>query len=309
MISTQQNNSGVKRIMTVGSSKLECVAATGDHCGEGAVWHKAEHAVYWVDISRFLIHRLDVKQKCVRTWFFEEPPTALALTEDDGIFLVVFSSRVSLWSPRENRIVKDIFRLPDSPAARFNDARVDPRGSLWAGTMANNVAPDGSEREITEHIGRLYSIHANGNHREWKSGLGISNTVAWSPDHSRFYFGDTLANVIWVYDYDVATGEISNERPFLKDYPKGVPDGSTIDSEGCLWNCRPYGGVVVRVAPDGKVVDEVKLPVKNPTTCVFGGEHLSMLYITSLSSDDRLEGCLFALETDTKGLPERRFKG
>lgn len=294
--------------MTGRSRNFRCVAATGDHCGEGAVWCAAENAVYWVDIERFLIHRLSVGDGSVRTWFFDEPPTALALTEDDRTFVVVFSSQICLWRPDENRIVKEIFRLPSFPDARFNDARVDPRGSLWAGTMANNVEPDGSTRERSERIGALYCIEADGSHREWKRDLGISNTVVWSPDSAHFYFGDSMQNVIWTYDYDKFSGAIANERPFLKDYPKGVPDGSTIDIEGCLWNCRPFGGALVRVAPDGGVVEEMNFPVKSPTTCIFGGADLSTLYITSLASKDRLAGCLFALETDTKGLPERKLR-
>lgn len=293
--------------MTVKRGELTCVAATGDRCGEGAVWHAGEQAVYWTDINRFLIHRLDVREKSVRTWFFDEPPTALTLTDDDNILLVVFSSRICLWSPRDGKLVKELYRLPEFPEARFNDARADPRGSLWAGTMANNVAPDGAVVERSETIGVLYRFDSDGGHREWKRDIGISNTVVWSPDHTRFYFGDTTANVVRVYDYDRTTGEISNERPFLNGYEHGLPDGSTIDSAGYLWNCRPFGGVVVRVAPDGKVAEELEMPVKNPTTCIFGGEHLKTLYITSLASEDRLAGCLFAQEMDVAGLPENRF--
>ena len=60
-------------------ARPECVAATGDTCGEGAVWSAEEAAVYWTDINRFLIHRLDVADRSVRTWLFDEPVVALAL--------------------------------------------------------------------------------------------------------------------------------------------------------------------------------------------------------------------------------------
>ena len=66
-----------------------CVAPTGDHCGEGAVWHPGHAAVYWTDINRFLIHRLTLADECVRTWFFEEPVTALTLTDRDDTLVAV----------------------------------------------------------------------------------------------------------------------------------------------------------------------------------------------------------------------------
>ena len=146
----------------------------------------------------------------------------------------------------------------------------------------------------------------------WRKSIGISNTVAWSPDRRHFYFGDTLANVVWVYDYDSSTGAISNERPFLEGFDRGLPDGSTVDSEGFLWNCRFFGNCIVRVAPDGKIDRVVEMPVKNITTCVFGGADLTTLFVTTASAEaprgDRLAGSLFSLQTEVRGQPENRFR-
>jgi hypothetical protein len=55
-----------------------CVAPTGDVCGEGAVWHAADDAVYWTDINRFLIHRFTPADQSVRTWFFHETAEIIA---------------------------------------------------------------------------------------------------------------------------------------------------------------------------------------------------------------------------------------
>ena len=294
--------------MTANSTPgLSCVAATGDRCGEGAVWHARERALYWVDINRFLIHRMAAQDQSVRTWHFAEPPTALALTERDDTLLAVFGSRICLWRPAENRIVKEIFRLPGWPEVRFNDARVDPRGSLWAGTMANNVGRDGERLPITRHEGVLYRIDPDGSHSIWKEKIGISNTVVWSPDKTVFYFADSLANAIYRYRYNLATGDIDGEEPFLTGH-RGIPDGSAMDVEGNLWNCRPNAGCLLRISPDGQRVTEYPLPVSFPTTCVFGGDNLSTLYITSGASPERLAGCLFALQTETSGLADYRYR-
>lgn len=285
-----------------------CIAPVGDRCGEGAVWHAAERALYWVDINRFLIHHLDEATQSVRTWMFNDPVTAMALTERDDTLVAVFGGKAQLWQPATNTLGRVLFQLPSWPQMRCNDARVDPRGSLWIGTMRNNVGPDGEDIEVPFADGVLYRIDPNGSVTEWKHGIGISNTVAWNPAADRFYFGDSPANVIYAFDYDKTTGNISNETRFLDNFPRGLPDGSTVDADGYLWNTRPHAGCVVRIAPDGNLDLTVELPVPNPTTCTFGGVDRNTLYITSAGTGQRLAGSLFAVETSVQGLPENRFK-
>jgi sugar lactone lactonase YvrE len=289
-----------------------CVAPTGDVCGEGAVWHAAHDAVYWTDINRFLIHRFRPSDRCVRTWFFDEPVTALTLTDRPEVLAVILGSCVILWEPETDARHDPIFLLEGWPKVRLNDARADPRGSLWMGSMRNNVNADGSTGTAGGQEGKLIRLDPDGKVTTWRQEIGISNTLAWSPDRRRFYFGDTLANSIWVYDYDPASGAIANERPFLQGFARGLPDGSTVDEEGCLWNCRFFGGCIVRVAPDGKIESVLEMPVKNITTCTFGGPDRKTLYITTARVEappgDRLAGGLYAISTDVAGQPENQFR-
>jgi sugar lactone lactonase YvrE len=287
-----------------------CVAQFGDVCGEGAVWHAAESALYWTDINRFLIHRYDSHTLDVRTWEFSEPVTSVNMTTRDDTLAVVLGSRVILWEPRTGREYPTSFHLHGWPQVRLNDARPDPRGSLWLGSMRNNVNPDKTTRSTGGTDGILFRLDPDGSVSEWKSNLGVSNTVAWSPDRTRFYFGDSLANSVRCYDYDIIDGSISRERPFLENFSRGVPDGSIVDSEGYLWNCRFYGGCIVRVAPDGVIDHVIEFPVSNVTTCTFGGEDLRTLYATTASAEsqgEELAGSLFAIQTDVSGQPENRF--
>ena len=288
-----------------------CVAPTGDVCGEGAVWHAKHNAVYWCDINRFLIHRFTPADQCVRSWMFDEPVTALALTNRADVLLAVLGSRVILWEPATDTRHPALFCLEGYPRVRLNDARVDPRGSLWMGSMRNNLNPDGSGGEAGGKDGMLFRLDPDGKSSVWRKNIGISNTLGWSPDQKRFYFGDSLANVVWQYDYESTTGGIQNERPFLEGFSRGLPDGSTVDSAGCLWNCRFFGGCIVRVSPDGVVDRMVQMPVKNITTCTFGGADLKTLYVTTAKIEapagDRLAGGLFAIATDVAGQPENQF--
>jgi sugar lactone lactonase YvrE len=300
--------------MTAGAKvgKPVCVAPTGDVCGEGAVWHGAQQAVYWNDINRFLVHRYTLAGQYVRSWFFDEPVTALTLTDRPDVLAVILGSRVILWEPATDVRHDPIFVLQGWPKVRLNDARVDPRGSLWIGSMRNNVNPDGSGGEAGGQDGKLFRLDPDGKVTTWRDEIGISNTLGWSPDQRRFYFGDTSANVVRAYDYDPATGAIANERPFLKDLDRGLPDGSTVDSEGYLWNCRFSGGCIVRVASNGKLEQIVEMPVKNITTCTFGGPDLKTLYVTTAKIEappgDRLAGSLFAIPSEIAGQPENQFR-
>ena len=297
--------------MSIVESML-CAAPAGDRCGEGPVWHATEQALYWTDINRFLIHRFQSARGAVRSWCFDEAVVALALTTREDTLLVALGSRLIFWKPATDGRQDHGYHLPGWPAVRLNDGRPDPRGSFWVGSMRNNVNPDGSSGEAGGTDGILVRIDPDGAVTEWKREIGISNTLAWSPDRTRFYFADTLANALRVYDYDAATGAISNERPFLVDFARGYPDGSSVDSEGYLWNCRYAGGCIVRVAPDRTIDEVIEMPVSNITSCTFGGPDLKTLYVTTASAgapeSERMAGSLFALRVAVSGQPENVFR-
>ncbi len=297
--------------MTVANA-VECLVPAGDKCGEGAVWSADENSVYWTDINRFLIHRFDLASASLQSWFFDEPVVAVSLTSVPGRMLVALASKLINWWPATDKRADFGFALPGYPKVRFNDGRSDPVGNFWVGSMKNNVLADGELGEAGPGEGVLYRVDPKGVVTEWRQGLGISNTLCWSPDARSFYFADTLENEIRVYDYDRASGDISNERPFLTGFDRGFPDGSAVDSAGYLWNCRFYGSCIVRLAPDGSVDRVVEMPVQNITTCTFGGPNLKTLFITTASivspPGNRLAGSLFALEVEVPGMAENKFR-
>lgn len=292
-----------------------CVAPVEDLCGEGAVWHPQEQAVYWTDINRFLIHRWDSRSRAVGTWQFSEPVTALTLTTRDDVLLVVLASRVILWQPSPDLPPIDArdnfdFVLPEWPEARCNDARVDPAGVLWIATMQNNVDAGGEPLPIDRALGSLLSLDAVGTTRKWRTQLHIGNTLAWSPDSRCMYTADTLADEIHRYDWN-SDGSLGNETLWFKGNGPGLPDGSAMDSEGYLWNCRHGGGCILRIDPSGVVERVIAMPVKNPTTCIFGGMDDTTLYVTSAALEDPdhpFAGGLFSIETNMRGLPPNRFR-
>jgi sugar lactone lactonase YvrE len=149
------------------------------------------------------------------------------------------------------------------------------------------------------------------------SGIGVSNGLGWSPDNRLMYYTDSRKHTIWVYDFDLESGSISNQRVFAQTPSAYVPDGLTVDAEGYVWSAKWDGWKIVRYAPDGSIDQEVQLPVQRPTSCIFGGSDLMDLYITSAStglSEIKLKeqpqaGSVFVLESEVRGLPEPRFAG
>lgn len=68
-------------------SQVQCIAPTGDICGEAATWSAEENRLYWVDINRFLLHRMDITSRAVTSHLFDEPVVALSLTTQQGVLL------------------------------------------------------------------------------------------------------------------------------------------------------------------------------------------------------------------------------
>ena len=287
---------------------VTCECPAGDICGEGAVWDSTRQILYWGDINRFLLHVYDPRMGSTKSWSFPEPVIAVHLTTIVDTLLLVLAERIVLWTAASHPDLQLVHRLSNAPGMRFNDSKVDARGALWVGTMKNNVGPDGEELDVDFSGGILYRIDPEGTVTEWMHDIGISNTLAWSPDQQTFYFGDTIANTIYAFESDPNTGAIFNRRNFFAPSELGVPDGSAVDAEGCLWNTRPRAGCIARLRPDGTLDRIVHLPVQKPTTCAFGGLDLQTLFITSARSADRLSGSLFSIRTEVPGLPVGRFQ-
>jgi sugar lactone lactonase YvrE len=287
-------------------TEVRLIADTRDELGEGPVLVARENALRWVDIFGKRWHRYDLGSGALSTIPLSEGLTAFSPRKSGG-FVGTFESGFAFFSD-DAREISWLHR----PEAAFNDNRLndggtDPKGRFLAGSM--NKAGGGS-------TGSLYRLDADRRLAVLKSGIGISNTIAFSPDGRTLYFADTAAGDLGAYAYDPETGTLGARKPFAvpADVP-GYPDGSAVDSEGYLWNARWDGGCVVRFAPDGRVDRIVKLPVQRPTCCAFGPAGSTMLYITSAAFELRGDasqpwaGGLLAIDAGVTGVPRPLFAG
>jgi sugar lactone lactonase YvrE len=293
----------------------EIAVPAANGVGESAHWSIREQALYWVDITGRTVERYEPGTRRRDSWPMPGFPEAIALRRTGGAILAL-DNRVCLFdfsaTPRTLCIPE-----PDRPGNRLNEGVCDPEGRFWVGSMQNNIMPDGSPKPMDATSGRLFRIDADGSATlADPHDYGISNTMAWRDDGT-LLFGDTLAQTIYAFDYDRGAGTIGRRRVFAHTPDFGHPDGSCLDADGCLWNARFGGGALLRYKPDGTIDRVVKLPVRNPTSCAFGGHGLSTLFVTSarfgLSRDEIAanpnEGALLALDVGVAGVPASEFAG
>jgi len=167
-------------------------------------------------------------------------------------------------------------------------------------------------------VGCLYRLDPDLKATCMQAGLICSNGLGWSPDDRVFYFTESFRYCISAYDFDAKTGHISNRRRFASvEDSDGFPDGLTVDAEGFVWSAHCSVGRVVRYSPAGTIDRVIELPVTRPTSCMFGGDNLDVLYITTARetltpeqiAQAPLSGSLFATKPGVRGLPEPSFGG
>ncbi|MBN2304803.1 MAG: SMP-30/gluconolactonase/LRE family protein [Anaerolineae bacterium] len=284
---------------------MEHFYAAQNELGEGPIWHADERALYWIDIPLGHVHRYHLPSRTAVRFEVGGPVGCLAMRAAGG-FLIARQHDIAAWDTTQNNAVpQEIIRLePEQVGDRFNDGAVDPRGRFWIGSMSSAGK------------GFLYRLDPDRSLHRMKTGIRVGNGTGWSLDQRTMYFTDSPRRVIYAYDYDPDTGDIENERVFaeINGSGEGFPDGLTVDRDGCVWSARWDGWKVVRYDPAGRIVAEFPAPVQRPTSCIFGGDDLDVLFITSacdgLSRDEQpLAGDVFCLETGTQGLPEPRFGG
>jgi sugar lactone lactonase YvrE len=297
--------------------EVRCVVDAKCWLGEGPAWSASEGCLWWTDVPSRRVHRWYPASGRHDVFATPEMVISLALRATGGL-VAATATGVELWHPESDERRRLAMPEADRPGNRSNDGKCDRRGRFWLGTMANNLNPDGTGRDLPGRTGNLWRIDPDGIATRMDGPFGIGNTLAWSPDDRTMYFGDSLAG-IYAYDFDLDRGTIANRRPFAMttDPALGVPDGSAIDSAGYLWNCRWGGGCVLRWAPDGSLDRRVDLPCEQVTSAAFGGPNLDILYVTTarhgLSEEalarQPLAGGVFAIEVAVPGLAEVPFAG
>lgn len=274
--------------------------------GEGIFWNPTDGLVWWTDIEGCALWSFDPATSETATHQMPERVCCFAPRALGGL-IVAYAGRVVLFDSvtKAEQLVTEF--EPNNPETRLNDGRTDRQGRLIVGGM-NEVSgnPDSS----------VICIDADLSVKTVIDSVACANSTCFSPDGHTMYFADTPDREIVAFDYDTASGTVSNRRVHasFKDEP-GLPDGSCVDAEGGVWNAEWEGHRVVRVAPSGEIDRIIDVPVWKPTCCAFGGPELDTLFITTsrlMSDEDALtkvpeSGGLFAVKPGIRGVIDTPF--
>jgi len=276
----------------------ELIADTACACGEGPLWHPLERRLYWVDISPGRLFRYDPAtgehEQC-----FEAGEAIGGFTIQENGDLLLFMARGAVRTWRDGFRETIIAEIPAECNSRFNDVIADPQGRVFCGTMSG---PD--------KAGTLYRLDPDGSLHVVLEGLGCPNGMGFTGDRRLMYFTDSVPHTIWLFDYDEATGALSNQRSFAELTPEeGFPDGMTVDAEDHVWSARWDGSCLARYNPAGQVVQRLEFPTPKVSSVIFGGDDYRDLYVTTAggneqAGDGAAAGALFRVAAGGQGRPE-----
>jgi sugar lactone lactonase YvrE len=287
---------------------LELVVDAHAETGEGPVWNRRDRTLLWIDVTRAQVHKLNPITLDDASMHVGHHVGAVALRRRGGLVLAVRGGFAS-FDFATGELVPMADTEASHPANRMNDGKVDSAGRFWAGSMAYSE---------TGREGSLYRLDPDGSVTTVLTGVGISNGIGWSPDNRRMYHIDSLSAGVDEYRFELDTGEIFNRHRLIDVSPTdGIPDGMTVDSDGCLWVAFWNGSCVRRYAPDGTLDRTLNLPVTQVSCCTFGGDDLSELYITTaargLSAGEKRDqpeaGGVFRHLPGVTGLPTVAYSG
>jgi len=270
--------------------------------GESPLWDPERSLLWFVDSTSPAIYALTPSSGHLSHWKMPAPVGSVGLATQ-GRLVVALKTGVHLFDSAAGHLTFLVNPEPDRPMNRLNDGKVGPDGCFWVGSMHDAIP-----RQPTA---ALYRVTPSGEYTRVLDGLRNSNGLAWSPDGRTLYHADTRAPSVCAYDFDKATGGISNRRLLATPGEhEGLPDGAAVDVEGYYWSAGITAGRLNRIAPSGGIAESYEVPVPAPTMPCFGGSAMRTLYLTSLTSsiDGRcVPGTLHACAMPVAGVPPYTF--
>jgi sugar lactone lactonase YvrE len=290
--------------------EIRCIYDVPCILAECPLWHPTEQVLYWIDIVKPALHRLDPKTNHHQMWLM---PTNICCIEPHAAGGLIAAMRsyfahIELPSGHVTELAQVV--RAEEPLM-FNDGKCDRQGRYWAGT-----------KDIHEKnpIASLYRFDHQGHVQAMAHDIIETNGIAWSPDNKLMYYCDTLRRDIWQCDFDFNAGTISNQRIFVQvPDGEGLPDGLTVDRDGFIWSAHWNGSRITRYTPQGLVDRVIRMPVPLTSCCCFGGADYRTLFVTSIRENlteaelekAPLSGCIFSVTfdgEDIQGLPETAYR-
>lgn len=276
------------------------------HHGEGPYWDSRSNRLLCVDVLAGAVVAIDSAGDVRRYPVPSRAATVVRRRTSSGF--VVATEHGVMVADEGLTSFEHLVELVDDPSVRTNDGGCDPLGGFVVGTMSYH-----------EEAGRgaVFRVTSDGQIAEiLLAPVSISNGVQWSADGERVFYIDTPTRRVDAFDFQDRTGAWTGRRVHVRiENCRGFPDGMAIDEEDGLWVALWGAGAVNHYDKDGQLLGTVTVPgVTQVSSCTFGGEDRSVLYITTSrkglpAGQEPLAGAVFSLQTSVQGAVPAEFAG
>ena len=166
-----------------------------------------------------------------------------------------------------------------------NDIVFDRTGGFYFTDLGKRRARD------RDHGGVYYALPDGSKISELSFPIVSPNGVGLSPDEKTLYVADTETSRLFAFDI-LAPGSVKKDAfpaPYGGRLVCGLPgfqrfDSLAVTAAGNICVATLVTGHITVIAPDGRVLRQVKTPDVYPTNICFGGADLRTAYVTLSAS-------------------------
>ena len=183
----------------------------------------------------------------------------------------------------------------------INDIAVTANGGAYATVF-------GPYKDLpTSVVGKiLYLAPGSEKWAEVAGELNYANGIGVSPDQKTLYVSETVGNCILKFKIN-EDGSLSDRSNFallnlltrnkVESWWLG-PDSMKIDSKGNIYVAQWFGGKILKISPDGKLLHVFKIAAGDGTTNVAFSEGEKELYVTVVKDpkDPQAKGSIVKIE-------------
>lgn len=274
--------------------------------GEGPVWDGPSETLSWIDIDDGLVLSAALRSGALGpiTTRHVGGPVGSVVPLNAGRYLVAMEAWLGILEA-DGRLTKSSALVPTN--RRLNDGKVDPQGRFVFGSLRRWGGPDGRQHFLRlEHDGTITVLDDD---------MNLSNGLGWSPDEQVLYHTDSIDQTIYRRTY--AGGDAGPREAFIR--LDGMPDGMTVDEDGCLWITLIDQARIECYMPTGDQVGDrtIELGTLHPASVEFAGEDLRDMVITTgaprledPSADYRStdDGVVLLARPGVRGLPRTPWR-
>src|SRR6059058_4219235 len=195
----------------------------------------------------------------------------------------------------------------DSNGRKFDGGINDIVVTANGGAYATIFGPYADPPTPTFVLGKiLYLAPGSEKWVEVANDLNYANGVGVSPDQKTLYVSQTVSNCVLKFTIE-ADGTLSHRSNFAllnvltknkNDSPWLGPDSMKIDRKGNIFVAQWFGGKILKISPDGKLLHVFEIAAGDGTTNVAFGPDEKELYVTAVKDprDPQAKGSIVKIK-------------